>query len=326
MTNPSTPDPPQKDANRYANNTTKYNALNAMMYPQLYGVQQTTIPKTSEFIKRELNNVDRYMLGYALGGRTLQAMDNGTQVKTEKGMYYNGADMALGSNYFIPLGTCGKNSDKECIGKPKMVYLRNIPTGYIPLLGNVSVYSITGCNINGFTNGLGTIPGMLEDLSEFGDAGNDNVVGDTCERIRLPVGSRIYDPMMQCNLDYSTINKKPTIEGRYQETQKQVLNNCNNKGVDNKTWWYEERCTPSYNYAVHPSLLNPAGANTNHESIYIPMPKPIANAKDTLRKIPPLPEQFQNSTNKTLWHGGCWWIVWIAVVVILFGIYVGYNQ
>ena len=323
--------PPARDSKRIENNTVKYNILNAMQYPKLYGVQQTTIPKTSGFIQTVLDNVDNYAIGYPLGGRTMQRRPDGTQVPTEQGMFYTGADLSLGSNYFIPLGKCGQGSDPQCVGKNKMVYLRNIPTGYIPLLGNVSMYSITGCDIEGVTNGLGTVPGMLEDLSEFADIGGPNIVGDTCRRIRLPVGSKIYDSQMQCNLDYAKINSKPTLQGRLQETHRQVQSNCGDTGENNNTWWYEEHCTPSYNNAVHPSLLNPLNPNTNHESVYIPMPKPLANVEQTTT-IPNIPEQFHNktrdqpTTHESMWNDRCKWVVGIVIVAVLLVMYIAYHN
>lgn len=324
MSTPSSdiPIPPAKDSTRYENNTSKYNILNAMQYPTLYGVQQTTIPKTSSFIDTVLKNVQNYALGYPIAGRTMQAQEDGTQVNVKQGMFYTGADLSLGSNYFVPLGKCGKSSDPQCVGKTKMVYLRNIPTGYIPLLGNVSMYSVTGCDIPGVTNGLGTIPGMLEDLSEFVNVGGPNTVNDTCMRIRLPVGSKIHDSKMKCNLDYSKINSKPTLQGRLQETQRQVQSNCGESGINNNTWWYEERCTPSYNHAVSPRLLNPTTDDiANGESRYIPMPKPTLNVDQTTT-ISPL-EPFTSSILTNTTTSTCWYILYI--VVFFFILYVLYT-
>lgn len=65
----------------------------------------------------------------------------------------------------------GDESEAQCKGKPKMVYIRNIPTGGVPLLGNIGMHSLTGCDIEGITNGKGLVPGMLEDISDIADFG-----------------------------------------------------------------------------------------------------------------------------------------------------------
>lgn len=264
--------PPTENAHRVENNTYNYNILNAMEYPALFGVQQTTVPRMSLFIDRVLDNVDNYALAYPLAGNSLLERPNGVQIQTEKGMFYAGSDQSLGSNFFMPLGECGHASDPVCKGKPKMVYIRNIPTGGVPLMGNVSMHSVTGCNIEGVTNGKGLVPGMLEDISDMVDVGGPNSVGEKCRRVRLPVGAHIYDPAMKCELNYTKINNKQTMESKHQELLRQVRENC-----DNKTWWYEEHCTPSFNNC---SDVDIKGSVENQEGTCIPKAKPSFNLPD----------------------------------------------
>ena len=277
--------PSANDSKRVDKNTGNYNYLNAMEYPALFGVQQTTVPKTSEFIDRVLNNVSNYALAYPLSGESVVPRKYGIQVQTEKGMFYNGKDQALGANYFVPLGKCGADSAPGCAGEKKMVYIRDIPTGSIPLLGNTTIHSITGCDIPGLTKGRGLVPGMLEDLSDMVDIGGPNSVGEKCRRIRLPVGAHIYDPQMKCELDYSRINSKKSMEGKHQETLRQVRINCGNPGHKNKTWWYEEHCSPSYNNCS--TVIDIDGKHSLHESRCLPKAKPSFNLPNPARPREP---------------------------------------
>ena len=291
------------DAHRVANNTHNYRILNAMEYPALFGVQQRTMPKTSLFIDRVLDNVSNYALAYPMAGENVVERPYGVQVQTKKGMFYAGKDQSLGSNYFVPLGVCGDESEAQCKGKPKMVYIRNIPTGRVPLLGNISMDSLTGCNIEGITNGKGLVPGMLEDISDIADFGGPNSVGEKCRRIRLPVGTHIYDSKMKCELDYTKIDNKQTLESRHQETLRQVRDNCpNNSGINNKTWWYEEHCSPSFNNCSKVDDLK--GSIENKEGTCIPKAKPSFYVPGTEKpsdphepKIKSIPETFQARTN-----------------------------
>ena len=281
---------------RVTDNTVNYNALNAMEYPALYGVQQRTIPKMSGFIQRVVDNVNNYALVYPLSGVSAVSTRTdgvGVQVQTEKGMFYAGKDQTLGSNYFVPLGKCNDDSDKGCKGEARMVYIRNIPTGSIPLLGNVTMHEVTGCDIEGISNGQGLVPGMLEDISDIINVSDENSSGEKCSRVRLPVGSHIYDEEMKCELDYDIINKKPTVESRHQETLRQVDRNCGKPGIENKTWWYEERCSPSVNYCATPKNMS-GGDDKNHESNCIPKAKPSFNIPKTPKPpIQSIPETFR---------------------------------
>jgi hypothetical protein len=116
------------------------------------------------------------------------------------GVSPNGSDLGLGENIFKKSGTCNSDkSDTICQGKTKYTYIRNIPTGTIPPL-NLSFFEVTGCNLQGMTEGRGLIPGMIEDVYDMNPVeislaatGNGNLGSDTCKEMTLPVGSRIYD-------------------------------------------------------------------------------------------------------------------------------------
>lgn len=295
------------DPHRIADNTVNYNALNAMEYPALYGAQQRTIPKMSGFIQRVLDNVSNYALTYPLSGESaVNSRPNGVQVQTEKGMFYAGKDQTLGSNYFVSLGKCNNESDDGCKGEKRMVYIRNIPTGSIPLLGNVTMHAVTGCNLEGISNGQGLVPGMLEDISDIVDVAGENSSGEKCYRVRLPVGSHIYDDKMKCELDYDKINSKQTVESRHQETLRQVETNCGNSGIENKTWWYEEHCSPSVNHGSKPQNLI-GGDKENHENNCVPKAKPSFSVPGASKQVTPIknifgksfPESFRTDSDTT---------------------------
>ena len=223
------------------------------------------------------------------------------------GQFYIGqTDLSLGANHFVELGVCGDESEDGCAGKPRSVYVKDIPSGRIPLLGNVSFGSITGCS-SGLTDSRGLVPGMLEDLSEFAPGnfglnlgGKGNFGGSKCKRISLPVGSHIYDPSMKCEYDYSLINKQNTLEGRQQEQRRQVYMNCDLPYSPSpspelsKTWWYQEVCSPSYNDGVDMKdvLLNNIEEG---ESAVLPQPKPTFNESSTMEV--PSSYKTQNSNN-----------------------------
>lgn len=116
------------------------------------------------------------------------------------GADFNGKDLALGENKFIESGTCDPDTSSEkCKNKTKYTYVRNIPTGTIPPL-NLSFFELTGCNLQGLTEGRGLIPGLVEDVYDinpieltFAAAGRGNIGSDVCKEMTLPVGKRIYD-------------------------------------------------------------------------------------------------------------------------------------
>ena len=135
------------------------------------------------------------------------------------GVSMEGDDIALGANYFIESGKCDtETSSEKCKGKPRHIYVRNIPTGTIPPM-NLSFYNATGCNLTGLTEGRGLVPGLVEDVYDFnpvelarGVTQSGNLGSNTCKEMTLPVGSNIYD-----------------------------------KKQNNKRWIWETKCTSGHN-------------------------------------------------------------------------------
>ena len=233
-------------------NTDKYNIFNAMKCPESLDDGVPLPPKVDKksievtpVIQKEVYNFMNYAAAYPLSGINTE-VKNGEIKQTPQGPFYAGKDYALGSNYFMPLGHCNDQSEDGCTGKNRYIYIRNIPTGRIPLIGNLSFQSLTGCNIPGVTEGRGLVPGMLEDLSDIQPLNLlDNLVGDgnygnyKCKKMSYPVGTHIYDPEMKCN-----------------------------PGEDctNKSWWMETRCTPSNKYLTK---------STTGRSQKFPLAKPL---------------------------------------------------
>jgi hypothetical protein len=216
--------------------TQDYNIFNNMKCPSLMGdlegtpyADGTWELKSSTAVTSVANNLFNYAASYPVSGYSTKSTP-GRTVNTARGPYYLGPDYAMGSNYFVPIGKCAAGSEDMCEGKTRWVYLRNIPTGKIPLLGNVRFKDVVGCDIEGLTEGRGLIPGILEDLSDIQPFNMiDNIQGKgnfgdmKCTKVELPVGAHIYDPQMQC--------KDPTF-----------------KTCDRSSWWLEERCSPSSKY------------------------------------------------------------------------------
>jgi hypothetical protein len=233
-------------------NTDRYNIFNAMKCPEALddgiplppAVESTSI-KVTPVIQKEVYNFMNYAAAYPLSGVHTE-VQNGEIKQTPNGPFYAGKDYALGSNYFMPLGHCNDKSEDNCKGKNRYVYIRNIPTGRIPLIGNLSFHSLTGCNIPGITEGRGLVPGMLEDLSDIQPlnlldnlVGNGNLGNYKCKKKEYPVGTHIYDPKMKCNPGEDCVNK---------------------------SWWMEKRCTPSYKYLKK---------STSGRSQKFPLAKPL---------------------------------------------------
>jgi len=61
----------------------------------------------------------------------------------------------LGKNAVIQSGTCGIESDAECAGKPRYIFVRNIPTGKIPCVPPDPAST---------TSMKGMVPGIIEDI------------------------------------------------------------------------------------------------------------------------------------------------------------------
>jgi hypothetical protein len=204
-------------------NTDNYNLFNNMTCPELFGDNITV----KSVIQNTVNNLTNYVAAYPVSGMNYE-IPFGKTVSTPNGPYYKGRDTALGSNYFLPLGKCDASSADGCKNKNRFVYVRNIPTGKIPMADNLSFHGLTGCNLAGLSESRGLIPGMFEDLSDIQPlslmenlGGKGNYGSYTCKKVKLPVGSRIYDPTMEC------------LPGDPCKT---------------KTWWMEQRCSPSYQY------------------------------------------------------------------------------
>ena len=133
------------------------------------------------------------------------------------GIDLDGNNMELGTNYFLDTNMeCSQdNSSDECKGKPMYTYIRNIPTGTVPIAES-SFNDITGCNLTGITESRGIIPGMIEDAYDFnpgelinmtsGVESADSNYGNSCRKVTLPVGYNIYSAKNQGKTwDYQTV-------------------------------------------------------------------------------------------------------------------------
>lgn len=328
------------------NHTSQYTPFNSMATPKLCPL--TSTPKLGDISKNclidyPITNADRYTFGYPIGGKVLDAQDAGSDGDVADNGFYQGPDLSLGSNYFLDLGQCGPDSVPECVGQNRAVYVRNITTGSIPLIGGLSLAKMTGTN-SGVMASNGILPGTLDvGVSAFAPQNivanvfekEGNFGGASCRRIRLPVGAHIYDSKMKAVLDYSKINacnadgSPPDTYTRNYRAQQQV--NQWLRGTDPSTgaatnprsWWYEEKCTPSYHWAVEPAT--PLDADTaNHESTYLPSAHPLVDIEPTY-DIPTMPESstciegFRTlptnaPTHKTM---GRWWALVVVCLLAL---------
>lgn len=206
---------PENDSETIANmEARQYNVYNAMRCPRL--IQNPSNISVENILTDVVQNGTNYMVGYPFSGTNAdygfgQVQSNG---------FYNGVDLAVGSNYFLPLGLCNKESTPECVGRRRWVYMRNIPTGKIPLFFNASFHGLTGCNMEGLTEGRGILSGLLEDISDIAPNAVMEAVGSQgnygsfkCQKATYPVGYAIYDPEME-----------------------------------NVSWVKDTKCTPSYHY------------------------------------------------------------------------------
>ena len=322
------------------NLTVDYDSVNAMATPWIDGTPTCTknLPEESRVIDNPIRNFDNYGIAYPITGK-LFALDDtaggkqGGQAQSAGPVapngYYQGPDYSLGSNYFEVMGKCGADSDPECVGADRAVYIRNITTGRPPLFGDESLASITGSTKFLASNGI--IPTVLDNLSTF-LPGNlienvfentGNFGGSKCRRVKLPVGAHIYDPTMKIPLDYCAINEcdseknPPNLKVRQARTRKQVesmvsgvpyspaptpssSNNENtvwwagdNQSQHPRSWWFEEHCSPSFHYAVVPDdwIQNPSlfADCANGESTALPSAKPLLSTAPSLAKLPPAP-------------------------------------
>ena len=237
-------------------NTTQKKCLNVKVNGQddltdAYKVESVKLLQRPDKIKypskKQIENVLnglKYSISYLGSGVTLE-----------------GKDIALGSNYFMPSGTCdNETSSDECKGEKRYIYVRNIPTGIIPPL-NVSFYSATGCNLTGLTEGRGIVPGLFEDVYDMNPVEiaravtkNGNLGSNTCKKMTLPVGSSIYD-----------------------------------KKKENKRWRLERRCTSGHHTMTETTnkRLNNVVKTNNPSIINARLPGPLQ-----------LRENFENTNSK----------------------------
>lgn len=205
--------------------TNEHNVINAMRCPDLMG-SIYNVGKSSDVIGKVKNNLHDYALAYPIAGKNSSKHDGKTIADGNKGPFYDGSDATLGSNYFVKMGKCSPNSDDGCSGKPRYVYLRNIPKG-----GKFK--QLTGCNIRDVTEGRGLLPGIIDDIWDLLSIGRalgeeDGTFGSTkCKLVKQRVGKNVSDQKMQCGI------QNPTTD----QLQKCLY-------AQNRSWWYETRCSP----------------------------------------------------------------------------------
>ena len=228
------------DAEQKKRLTTGYNIYNNVTCPNLMGDPNRGEVTAKSAITAVSKNALSYMMAYPIAGVNtdnpdgkvvpVKVMDASGTADAAQGHFYAGSDHALGSNFFVPLGKCSaKSKDRDCRGQDRWIYVRNIPTGKIPLLGNISFHDLTGCNMEGITEGRGLVPGLLEDISDISPfnimeavGGGGNFGSHDCKRKTYPIGKNIYDPAMECTGTEA---------------------NCKDK-----MWQLETRCTPSHHH------------------------------------------------------------------------------
>lgn len=96
----------------------------------------------------------------------------------------------LGTNFFVKSGTCSKSeSVPECKNKQRYIYVKNIPTGKIPCLGQAGIK----LPATGFK---GLVPGLLEDIAQINPIeifnsvmGSGSTINDKCILRKEKVGS-----------------------------------------------------------------------------------------------------------------------------------------
>jgi hypothetical protein len=176
----------------------KINSFNQMKCPKLIGsVNNVTIYNAIDTVT---SNIQTYGISYPFSGVNPDYQNYGL----DQNGFYAGQDYSMGSNFFQQIGTCDNKSDDPCKNKPRHVYVRNIPTGKIPLFGNVSFQGFTGCNLAGLTENRGIFSGILEDISDIqptdiikGIGNEGNIGSKKCTLQTYPVGAHIYDTRME---------------------------------------------------------------------------------------------------------------------------------
>jgi hypothetical protein len=99
---------------------------------------------------------------------------------------------AMGNNYFIDSNVkCNNESTRECKGKNKYEFVRNVPNGHMPCNLNLGLSDL------GFPDLKGLVPGMMEDIADTNPMGivNQLVMSsdaekeyNKCEKVRKKVG------------------------------------------------------------------------------------------------------------------------------------------
>ena len=235
------PEPTLKYQRWYTND---YNSINAMWCPDLIGSVHD-MGKASDVIKKVKSNLGNYALAYPISGTISGKPVDESIIRNPKTRYhpfYDGPDATLGSNYFVKMGKCSaKSVAEDCRGQDRYVFVRNIPKG-----GGFK--EMTGCNIQGLTEGRGLLPGIVEDVGDMlrlkdalGDEDGDSFGSTKCALVRQRVGKNVTDENMRCKVDGN-----PTPDELHD-----CLYNSDTKKV--KSWWYETRCSPQPE-ALYPQL------------------------------------------------------------------------
>lgn len=68
---------------------------------------------------------------------------------------------AYGNNFFLKSGRCDESSVPQCRNQDRYLYVRNIPTGKIPCIGD------PGISLDGGIGARGIIPGLMEDAADL---------------------------------------------------------------------------------------------------------------------------------------------------------------
>jgi len=116
----------------------------------------------------------------------------------------------LGMNFFIESGKCNKKSSDECKGKPRYLYIENIPTGKIACLDQLGI-KLPATSIRGI------VPGLIMDAVEINPveifsslAGKGNSLSAPCERQTKPVGT--YDDIRNGKTETQCTPKKDGLK------------------------------------------------------------------------------------------------------------------
>ena len=148
---------------------TKYNYADHIKSPKSMGVSSNGNISTSI---NDLNSIYPYIDTLLYGNNVISS-------PSKWNLY------PLGNNYFIKSGTCGDESSQECQGQSRYIYVRNVPTGEIPCMGNFKPK----------TNLKGLVPGLIEDTVDINPfaifnniRGKGAVVNDKCIKQTLSVG------------------------------------------------------------------------------------------------------------------------------------------